>query len=576
MVRLRSLSAILLVVVAIPAALLVHSLLAEPSSLKTQPVQAALRGIAAHTMKAHLHFLADDLLEGRGTGSRGYDLASLYVAAELEKLGLRPAGADGSFFQQVPLLHATTDQSRSSLSLRRGENRSSLTYGQEYLLTPDFQRQRVEVAAPVVFVGFGVSAPEIGYDDYEGVDVDGRVVMFLSGGPPSLPIDERAHFSSSASKEGVAAARGAIGTITARVRDDEGDPERSWSRSVRQAAIGAMRWIDEDGSPRSTRPELRAHVSVNEKGAAALLEGSPLTVADLRRFRKDGGAQSMALTTSIEVTTVSDHARLTSRNVLALLEGSDEKLRDDHVVYSAHLDHIGITPPVDGDSINNGALDNAGGVAALLTIARAFTALPEPPARSILFLAVTAEERGLRGSDYFAHHPTIPIERIAANINLDGFLMLYPISDVIATGIEHSTLSGDVAVAAAELGLEVTPDPRPEEVIFVRSDHYSFVRQGIPSIFISGSTRSSDPTRDASEVTRAWFREIYHTPKDDLDQQIDYETAVKFAQLNFMIGYGVANKARRPAWYRGDFFGEMFGKSRATARPPSRTAEARD
>jgi Zn-dependent M28 family amino/carboxypeptidase len=248
-----------------------------------------------------------------------------------------------------------------------------------------------------------------------------------------------------------------------------------------------------------------------------------------------------------------------SCNVAGLLEGSDPVLRDEVVVYMAHLDHLGVGIPADGDSIYNGAYDNASGVAVLLEVARAAAGLASPPRRSLLFLAVTGEEKGLLGSEVFAERPTVVPRRVVGSINLDMFLMLHPFLDVVAFGAEHSTMGGAVERAATRMGIGVSPDPIPEEVIFVRSDQYSLVKKGIPSIFLVGGFETGDPARDGKALYEAWNRDVYHRPGDDMTQAIDFEAGARFAETNLRIGLEIADADDPPRWIPGDFFGERFG-----------------
>ncbi len=252
-----------------------------------------------------------------------------------------------------------------------------------------------------------------------------------------------------------------------------------------------------------------------------------------------------------------------SPNVVGLLEGSDAMLRNEYIVYTAHLDHIGITSPVDGDSINNGAYDNAAGIASLIETARAFTLLPKRPRRSILFLAVTAEEKGLQGADYFAANPTVPRPFIVANINTDMFLMLYPFTDATALGAEHSTMGNTAALALQIVGLKMTPDTLPDEVRFVRSDQYAFIKKGIPAINLISGFGCDDPAIKGEEVTRDWLRNIYHGPNDESSQKMYWESGVKLIRATFLIGLSTANADVRPQWNRGDFFGTMFAPRRS-------------
>jgi Zn-dependent M28 family amino/carboxypeptidase len=251
--------------------------------------------------------------------------------------------------------------------------------------------------------------------------------------------------------------------------------------------------------------------------------------------------------------------RVESRNVIAKLTGSDPNLANEYIVYSAHLDHLGICRPGEADPICHGASDNASGTGALLEIARAFASLPRPPRRSILFLFVTGEERGLLGSDYFAHYPTVPLENIVADVNIDGAPGLrFPIKDIVPQGAEHSTLSKDAEAAARRMGYTISPDPRPEEGYFTRSDQYSFVRQGVPSIKVDGGTQSADPAIDGATFAKNWTATNYHTPNDNMNHHFYFDSAAKSTALNFLIGYEVAEQSEAPAWNAGDFFGTKF------------------
>jgi Zn-dependent M28 family amino/carboxypeptidase len=267
-----------------------------------------------------------------------------------------------------------------------------------------------------------------------------------------------------------------------------------------------------------------------------------------------------------KIHTVSRLTRVESRNVVAELRGSDPQMRDQYVVYTAHVDHLGLCSPVEGDNVCHGAWDNASGTSDVLEVARAFASLPRPPRRSILFVFVTGEELGLLGSDYFAHYPTVPRAEIVANINIDGAPgLLYPLNDIVPLGAEHSSLSEDVRLAASQLGYEIGPDPSPEEVFFIRSDQYSFVRQGIPAVMIFNGTKSTDPTLDGLGIMKRWLTSIYHTPRDSMDQPFHFDSAAKAARLNFLVGFEVGEQAQPPAWNAGDFFGEKFAPKPAAA-----------
>lgn len=519
-------------------------------------VEQALDAIRPQAIRAHMRFLADDLLEGRRTATRGYDIASRYVAARFEELGLEPAGAAGSYFQPVPLLQVTTVAEECSLTLVRDGREIELEYGPDFLVRSAAEES--SVAAPVVFAGFGVTAPELGYDDYAGLDVRGKIVAVLMGSPSTFPNDQRAYYSDRAVQARNAAARGAVGLLG--IYTPERERRTPWEDAMRHSHWPSSSWVDETGKPHSSWITAAA---LSRKAAKELFAGAPRTLEEVYEAAEAGRPPAFELPVRASLRTAGRGKRVESPNVAAVLRGSDPRLKDEYVVLSAHLDHVGVEPSGPGgdtgDTIYNGAYDNASGIAVLLEVAKAFTRLPAPR-RSVLFLAVTGEEEGLNGSEYFAHHPTVPIDRIVANTNLDMFLMLYPLRDVIAFGAEHSSLERVVREAAGRLGIEVSPDPFPEQVLFIRSDHYSFVQQGVPSIFLTVGFRSADPAVDGKAVWEKWMQEVYHKPGDDMSQPIDFASGVQFAKLNFLISYLVAQDDEAPSWKPGDFFGDRFGR----------------
>ena len=520
------------------------------------PSGASAPQVSAARIEEHIRYLASDRLAGRGTGTPGYDSAASYVVKQFATLGLDSAGTEG-YFQPVPLRRARAVEG-SGLVLAGRDGRRALTPFRDYVPLPNQVAPRSEVTAPLVFVGFGVTAPERGYDDYRDVDVKGKIVVLLTGAPATFPPAERAHYANGRTKRQNAVRRGAVGLLVVRTRDQT----FPWDRLVRQSRRGEMRWLDSTGAPADVSPTLRGAGVLSDSAAARLFEAAPRSLSDVFDGAKAGKPPTFDLPLRATMRTVSVHERLESPNVAGLLRGSDPRLRDEVVVYTAHLDHLGIGEPVRGDSIYNGALDNAAGSAALLEVARAFTMLPEPPRRSVLFLAVTGEEEGLLGSDYFAQHPTVPIERMAANVNIDGLAILYPLRDIVALGAEHTTLDSTVGRVARRMGVAVSPDPFPQEVFFVRSDQYSFVRRGVPSLFPFMGLRS-DSGVDAPARFKEWFATRYHTPQDDVDQPMDLESGARNAQLEFLVGLEIANAAERPAWKEGDFFERTFGRARA-------------
>ena len=542
---------------------LVLLLLLAPGCRGTDaPAGAAVPQVTAARLEEHIRYLASDRLTGRAPGTPGYDSAARYVARHFAALGLDSAGTAG-YFQPVPLRRARAVEG-SSLVLAGKAGRRALVPYRDYVPFANLVALRSEVTAPLVFAGFGVTAPERGYDDYREVDAKGKIVVLLTGAPGSFPPAERAHYADGRAKVGNAVRRGAVGLLVVRTRDQT----FPWDRLVRQARGGSMRWLDRNDKPSDVWPEIRGAGLLSDSAAARLFEGAPQPLNAVLDAAQTGKPPAFDLPFRATIHTVSVHQRLESPNVAGLLRGSDPRLRDEVVVYTAHLDHLGIGEPVRGDSIYNGALDNASGSAALLEVARVFTTLPERPRRSVLFLSVTGEEDGLLGSDYFAQHPTVPIERIVANVNIDGLAILYPLRDIVVLGAEHTTLDSTVALVAKRMGVAVSPDPFPEEVFFVRSDQYSFVRQGVPSLFPFMGLRS-DSGVDAPARFKEWFATRYHTPQDDVGQPMDLESGARSAQLEFLVGLEIANAAERPAWKQGDFFERTFGRTGGEPAAPS-------
>ena len=528
---------------------------ADEDPLQDPELRGAAEAIDPQAIRAHMEQLADDALEGRGAGSRGYLLAADYVANAFREIGLRPAGDQGGFHQQVPLASTELLAAESSLQLVREEAVEPLEMEVDYVLSGDFLRERGEIEAPVAYVGFGVSAPELEYDDYAGIDVRGKVVALFRGAPSTFPHNERAYHASSEVKASAAVRHGAAGVLQMLLPDERAG--RPWDRTVRHGRMASMRWIGEGGLPHGARPELFVEASLNESGERKLFAGAALDFAEAVAVAKEGRAGSFDLPPRIVARTASRHARLESPNVIGVLEGSDPNLALEYVVLTAHLDHVGVGQPVDGDGIHNGAYDNASGVAILLEVAHALAALPAPPRRSVLFLAVTAEEKGLLGSDYWTHKPTVPLDAVVANVNLDMVMMLHPLRDVVAFGAEHSTLQREVEIAARAFRVELSPDPIPDEVFFVRSDQFPFVRKGVPSLFLISGMDGGEG--DGLQEFRAWMRTTYHTPADDMSQPFDLEAGAQFARVNFLLAWEIAMAAERPQWNPGDFFGERFG-----------------
>jgi hypothetical protein len=333
-----------------------------------------------------------------------------------------------------------------------------------------------------------------------------------------------------------------------------------FSELVRFYRQPTMRWLDGKGVPNDVEPRIRARATISSTAAGILLEGSGKSWKDVVATALASKPQAFALVGIISLRVVSRHSEVESPNIAAILPGSDARLRNEYVVFTAHADHLGIGVPVNGDDIYNGAADNASGTAALIEIARAFAHLPQPPHRSLLFIAVTGEEEGLLGSNYYAHNPTVPISQTVANVNMDEVSFLYDFKDIVPLGGEHSSLGAVVDDVARHMGLEVSPDPTPEEVYFVRSDQYSFVEQGVPSIYIGEGYKTVDPKLDGKKMQFDWENTRYHLPSDDMAQPLDFNAMVKCTRVDLAAGYEIAQHAERPRWTSGDFF-EQFGKA---------------
>ena len=521
--------------------------------------QTAMQAIRPEVIQAHMLFLSDGLLQGREPGTRGYDIAAAYIATQMKSLGLSPAGVNGGWVQVVPFRKFRVVPGQTTLELLQNGKTTALVFGQDYVMDGDPEHNESVLDVPLVFAGYGVAAPEINYDDYAGLDVRGKAVVVLYGAPSRLPPVQRAYYSDLINKERLAVEHGAVGFLV--IMTPEEEKQWPWQWLAPQIQAGGIKSLEPDGTLHDSFPGVRGGViTLNERGADKLFTAAPNSSIEVFAGMAKGNVPHFSLAAHIKMHAVTQHIPIQSANVVATRPGSDPKLRQEYVVYTAHLDHVGICAPINGDDVCHGAFDNASGSATLLEIAHAFMTLPQPPRRSILFAFFTGEEKGLLGSDYFARHPTVAADTIVSNINIDGAPgFLYPLKDIFAVGAEDSSLAENVQAAAARLKIEVSPDPMPEQVFFIRSDQYSFVRRGVPSILVSQGWKSADPNVDSVHFFKTWATTIYHTPKDNMSQNFDFDSGVKGAQLNFLIGYEVAQQANRSRWNTGDFFGTTFG-----------------
>lgn len=511
---------------------------------------------SADRIKADVTFLADDLLRGRDTGSQEYRIAANYVAAEFARLGLQSAG-DSGYFQEVPLRKAKVNVDTAAMSIRVGGEEKQLVLGDDFFMSGSVNTPDGDVSADVVFVGYGIHAPEIGHDDLEGLDIEGKIVLAFSGAPTSFNTEIRAHHGSGTTKLKNLIDRGAAGYLS--VSTAAGEARRPFSRLKRLLGNQSYDWIEPSGSD-GGGGKIKAAATISPSVARQLFDGAPQSFNDVLSEAKDAAPKGFALAASATMkreSILSD--RFTSPNVIAVLAGSDPDLSDEYVVLSAHLDHIGVSESAKGDDkINNGALDNATGVSTLLEVARAYVRSGDKPRRSILFAIVTGEEKGLLGAEYFAKYPTVDKKAMVANVNLDMPLLLYDFTDVVAFGAERSSLGPITEAALARLNVSLSPDPIPQEGIFTRSDHYRFVQQGIPAVFLMTGWNKGVNGKDGGKIFQEFLSKTYHSPADDLSQGIDYDAAAKFAHANWLISSAIANGTERPSWNEGDFFGDTF------------------
>ncbi len=490
--------------------------------------------------RSHIMFLAADALKGREAGTPEYDIAAQYVAAQFYAAGLKPGGADGDYLQPVPLIgYKAADKGDFVLTAppkSATPGPAPMTFGSDYIPAANPSAEVTSRSGPVVFVGQGVVAARYKRDDYKGVSVRGRIVAFTAGAGAIVDPEERAHFGKAETKAQLAAARGAIGYLLVQPGD--------FANAARRYDRQSVTWAE----PAGFAPAKGAAPLGTLSGAGAdKVFGPGWATAD--KPVVSNGSLAVAIKTAFE--------QLPSANVVGLLPGSDPKLARDYVVLSAHLDHIGICPEAANDpahdTICNGAEDNATGIAALIEEAKRFRDAGKPPRRSILFLAVTAEEKGLIGADYFANYPTVAASAIVADVNLDMPLLTYPFQDMTVYGANRSTLGPIVVAAAGSVGVTMSPDPAPEMGLFVRSDHYRFVQQGVPSVFLWPGQAGPGKVAWAT-----FFANRYHRPSDDLSQPIDWAQAVRFVTVNYTIARAIADGEQRPVWNKGDFFGTLY------------------
>ncbi len=516
------------------------------------PVDDVLKHITAENLRRHIEVLAHDSLEGRGPATRGEERTVAYLDAQYRALGLEPAGASGSYFQNVPMIGFQLDPS-TVLQLQKGNRSLQLRFYDEFVAFTGVHEPLVNVRdAEIVFVGYGIDAPEQAWDDYKGVDVRGKVLLMLNNDPATDDTTlfagrGRTYYGRWDYKYEVAARKGAAGAIVIHTTESASYPwkvvQTSWSREN-------FDLLNHDGGPRL---KLKAWTSEEATRTYVTLAGFDLdaltAAAQVRSFQPV--PLGIKLSTAMRFTI----RRLETRNVVGLLRGSDPELSRQVVVLTAHHDHLGIGTPVQGDSIYNGALDNASGVSLMLNIGQALAAMEPRPGRSVLLCAVAAEEYGLRGSEYYATHSTIPLKDIAAVINMDAINIWGKTKDIIFLGSDRSTLGADVEAVAKAMNMEVKPDQFPEHGSFYRSDHFSFAKVGVPCLSMDGGVdyigRPADFARTRIEE---FIGRHYHQPSDELSDDWNYDGAMQQAEFVLRLVKRIGDAREMPRWNAGDEF----------------------
>jgi Zn-dependent M28 family amino/carboxypeptidase len=500
---------------------------------------------AAKQWWADISFIASDANQGRQTGSPGYMRAANYVIGRMKGLGLQPAGDKGGFFQQVNFEQQIVDQDASRAELVGDDGASSpLKVGDALLISPGGEPRPANVDAPLVFLGYGLGLPKQGYDDFAGQDLKGKIAVVISGGPDNISAPVKSDARSNRAAE--LAKRGVLGIISLTTPHQV---EIVWSRQRLIAHQAGMYLAD---AKFHDVPDGFLLATADPDQSEAFFKGSGHTFAEMSALSDASKTvPRFDLKPRLKATVVATREQLSSPNLLAKLEGSDPKLKSEYVVISGHLDHLGVGEPINGDSIYNGAMDDASGVAAVLDIARRIKAGPRPR-RSVLFAIFTAEEKGLLGSHYFAADPTVPKSAIVADLNFDMPLPLWPLKMVYLPGETESTLGADARAVGAKQNIAVVPDPNPDRNVFIRADQYSFVREGVPSLFMKFGFLKNTPEY---QIEHDWRANRYHSPSDDLEQPgVFKEEAVKLDAYTAAIALRVANAEARPQWLETSIF----------------------
>jgi len=516
--------------------------------------------INENTLRAHIKYLSDDLLEGRGTGARGGELAAKYIAAQFEALGLRGGGSAGSFFQPVSLVGVNANP-KPTLTISGDGKKESFKFADDFVAFTGAQTEDVSLDADLVFVGYGIDAPEQRWNDYKGdaSDYRGKILVMIVNDPPATASELNlfggralTYYGRWTYKYEEAARRGAAGVILLHTDESAGYP---WS--VVRTSNGSWRYDIARGSDERT-PYLKMRSWITNDAARKMLSMAGQDLDALRRAAASRDFQPVKLNLKGSIDIKSEVKRVAAPNVAAVIQGRDPRLRDEYVIFTGHWDHLGIgAPNKNGDTIYNGAQDNATGVAALIAIAEAIMKMPqaERPRRSIMFLITTAEEQGLIGSEWYSQHPLVPLEKTAANVNLDSLNILGPTNDFVPLGADRSTLEEIVQAVARDRGMRVAPDQRPEQGSFYRSDHFPFAKMGVPSISLKeGSDYVGRPKGWGEEKFRAYNTANYHQPSDEYSETWDFRGLIQETEIALDIARRVADREGLPRFNPTDEF----------------------
>ena len=529
--------------------LVIFCLLLARAAYSQQPVQTHFDG---KTWWDFVSVLADDKMEGRETGSPGLRKAEAYIVDQLKKDGLEPAGVNG-FYQPVKFESRQIVEKDSSLSLVRDGKTQPVTLGDDATFSTRIDLAP-SVAAPLVFVGYGLSVPEMNYDDLAGLDLKGKVAVVLSGSPAEIPGALSSHYQSAGERWKAFQKAGAVGIITIL---NPASMDIPWSRISLNRAHPNMALVGQEFDETAGQ---KLAVIFNPAKAEQLFAGSGHSFAEVLDVAKDRKQlPRFPLAVSIDAKAKVEKKTIESANMIARLPGTDPGLKDQNVVLSAHVDHLGIGEPINGDRIYNGAMDNASGSAVLLDVAASLKKSPEKLKRSLLFVFVTGEEKGLLGSRYFTAHPTVKADSMVADINIDMFLPIVPLKVLTILGLNESDLGEEARAVAEALGVKPQADPDPQRNAFIRSDQYNFIRHGIPGLAMQVSFEKGSPEQ---KIFKDWLTQRYHAPSDDLAQPVDLTAAAKYEEIIRSLMVRVADDAQRPQWKQDSFF-------RRYAQPPA-------